>query len=53
MYSHSHSREDGVQGWNPWLGALPHTPFDPNVLSPVAAAIKRFFEQEGNSLEKI
>jgi hypothetical protein len=26
VYSDSHLAEDGVQGWNPWLGALPPHP---------------------------
>jgi hypothetical protein len=28
-----------VQGWNPWLGAQPHTSFHTHVLNNVATAI--------------
>jgi len=27
MYSHRQLGWDGVQGWNPWLGATPPPPF--------------------------
>ncbi|WP_421657878.1 hypothetical protein [Leptothermofonsia sp. ETS-13] len=38
-YSDRHQAEDGVQGWNPWLGASPQPPFKANVLSKLATAI--------------